>query len=87
MSHHRFEQMWILWHFTDNAKMDSCSGRLFKIQLVLDYFLHKFQKIYKPKQQLSLDERMHVHMQPVKIPDIAYLFRWCARVTLAVYAI
>nr|XP_012146326.1 PREDICTED: piggyBac transposable element-derived protein 4-like [Megachile rotundata] len=58
MSRHRFEQIWTFWHFNDNTKMDSRSGRLFKIQPVLDYFLHKFRTIYKPKQQLSLDEGM-----------------------------
>uniref|UniRef100_G1Q6F5 PiggyBac transposable element-derived protein domain-containing protein n=1 Tax=Myotis lucifugus TaxID=59463 RepID=G1Q6F5_MYOLU len=58
MSLHRFEQIWTFWHFNDNAKMDSRSERLFKSQPVLDYFLHKFRTIYKPKQQLSLDEGM-----------------------------
>ncbi|XP_013775229.1 piggyBac transposable element-derived protein 4-like [Limulus polyphemus] len=36
--------------------MDKSSGRLFKIQPVLDYFLIKFRTVYKPKQQLTLDE-------------------------------
>lgn len=56
MSHHRFEQIWTFWHFNGNTKMDSCWGKLF--HTVLNYFLHKFRTIYKPKQQLSLDERM-----------------------------
>lgn len=59
ISRHRFQQIWTtFWHFNDNSKMDICSGRLFKIQPVLDYFLNKFRTIYKPKQQLSLDEEM-----------------------------
>jgi hypothetical protein len=58
MSRNRFQQIWTFWHFNDNTTMDNSSERLFKIQPVLDYFLHKFRTIYRPKQQLSLDEGM-----------------------------
>ncbi|XP_014479203.1 PREDICTED: piggyBac transposable element-derived protein 4-like isoform X2 [Dinoponera quadriceps] len=56
MSRNRFEQIWKFWHFNDNSKMDQSSSRLFKIQPVLEYLVQKFNTVYKPKQQLSLDE-------------------------------
>ena len=34
------------------------TNRLFKIQLLLDFFLERFQTIHKTNQQLSLDEAM-----------------------------
>ena len=38
--------------------MNFCNNQLFKIQPLLDFFLERFQTIYKPNQQLSLDEAM-----------------------------
>ncbi|XP_076160840.1 piggyBac transposable element-derived protein 4 isoform X2 [Ptiloglossa arizonensis] len=58
MSRNRFQQIWTFWHFNDNEKMDKSSSRLFKIQPVLEYFVNKFKTVYKPKQQLSLEEGM-----------------------------
>uniref|UniRef100_A0A0N5C6W1 DDE_Tnp_1_7 domain-containing protein n=1 Tax=Strongyloides papillosus TaxID=174720 RepID=A0A0N5C6W1_STREA len=58
MSRNRFEQIWTFWHFNNNEEMTNSSSRLFKIQPVLEYFVHKFNTVYKPKQNLSLDEGM-----------------------------
>ena len=41
INHHRFDQIWIYWHFNNNYKMDSCLGRCFKIQPVLDFLQKK----------------------------------------------
>ncbi|PNF16120.1 hypothetical protein B7P43_G03265 [Cryptotermes secundus] len=56
MSRKRFEQ--ILWclHFNDNELQPQSTSRLFKIQPLLNFFVQKFQIVYKPNQQLSLDE-------------------------------
>nr|XP_042140340.1 uncharacterized protein LOC121832207 isoform X1 [Peromyscus maniculatus bairdii] len=94
-SHHRFEQIWTFWHFNDNTKMDSHSGKLSKIQPVLDYFFHKFRTIYKPKQQLSLDEGMSPWRGRLKFPTynlveitiMVDLFGWCVGVTPALSVI
>ncbi|XP_059531352.1 piggyBac transposable element-derived protein 4-like isoform X1 [Myotis daubentonii] len=58
MTRNRFEQIWTYWHFNDNANLTKSSSRLFKIQSVLDHFISKFQTIYKPMRELSLDEGM-----------------------------
>lgn len=97
INHQRFEQIWIFWHFNDNDKndiMDSCLGRHFKIQPVLN-FLQEIQTIYKPKQQLSLVKgmiswRRHLkcHMyNTTKRTNMVYFFRQCVSVTLAVSAV
>ena len=57
MSRDRFRQIWKSWHFCDNLTLiNANNGRLAKIQPVLDYFIPKFLNVYKPRQQLSLDE-------------------------------
>ena len=58
MSHKRFEQIWWCLHFNNNELLQQSTNRLFKIQPLLDFFLERFQTIYKPNQQLSLDEAM-----------------------------
>jgi hypothetical protein len=56
MSCKRFEQIWWCLHFNDNELQPQSGNRLFKIQPLLDFFFEKFQTVYKPTQQLSLDE-------------------------------
>ncbi|PNF38061.1 hypothetical protein B7P43_G00355 [Cryptotermes secundus] len=56
MSCKRFEQIWWCLHFNNNELQPQSTGRLFKIQPLLDFFVEKFQTVYKPEQQLSLDE-------------------------------
>ena len=58
MSRNRFEQIWWCLHFNNNELLQQSTNRLFKIQPLLDIFLERFQTIYKPNQQLSLDEAM-----------------------------
>ncbi|XP_015436031.1 PREDICTED: piggyBac transposable element-derived protein 4-like [Dufourea novaeangliae] len=56
MSRSRFRQIWRTWHFCNNENMNETSERLFKISPILDYFVSKFNTVYKPQQELSLDE-------------------------------
>ncbi|XP_053960478.1 piggyBac transposable element-derived protein 4-like [Anastrepha ludens] len=56
MSRDRFRQIWKAWHFNNNENTTGASDRLIKVRPIIDYFQPKFMKIYKPKQQLSLDE-------------------------------
>ncbi|PNF23122.1 hypothetical protein B7P43_G06682, partial [Cryptotermes secundus] len=56
MSRKRFEQIWWCLHFNDNELQPQSTSRLFKIQPLLNFFVQKFQTVYKPNQQLSLDE-------------------------------
>uniref|UniRef100_A0ABF7PQ92 piggyBat transposase n=1 Tax=Myotis lucifugus TaxID=59463 RepID=A0ABF7PQ92_MYOLU len=56
MTRDRFRQIWKAWHFNNNADIVNESDRLCKVRPVLDYFVPKFINIYKPHQQLSLDE-------------------------------
>jgi hypothetical protein len=56
MSCKRFEQIWWCLHFNDNELQQQSGNRLFKFQPLLDFVLEKFQIVYKPTQQLSLDK-------------------------------
>ena len=56
MSRNRFVQIMQSWHFCNNDNIPHESHRLAKIQPVIDYFRRKFNDVYKPCQQLSLDE-------------------------------
>jgi hypothetical protein len=58
MSRNTFEKIWWCLHFNNNALQEQSPNRFFKIQPSLDFFLEKFQTVYKPNQQLSLDESM-----------------------------
>ncbi|CAK9820225.1 PiggyBac transposable element-derived protein 4 [Anthophora quadrimaculata] len=55
MSRNRFMQIWRMWHFCNNDILHDKSDRLFKIREVLNYIQDKFQTVYTPKQELSLD--------------------------------
>ncbi|GBO06914.1 PiggyBac transposable element-derived protein 4 [Araneus ventricosus] len=56
MSRNRFLQIMQSWHFCNNNDISPNSHRLVKVQPVIDYFKEKFNNVYKPDQQLSLDE-------------------------------
>ncbi|XP_046831401.1 piggyBac transposable element-derived protein 5-like [Vespa crabro] len=58
MGLNRFMQIWRMWHFCNNDLLHDKSDRLFKIREVLNYIQQKFETVYTPKQQLSLDECM-----------------------------
>ncbi|XP_017762629.1 PREDICTED: piggyBac transposable element-derived protein 4-like [Eufriesea mexicana] len=53
MQRNRFRQLWKYWHFSNN---EYCQERLDKIKPVYTNQVEKFQKIYKPEKELSLDE-------------------------------
>lgn len=56
MGRNRFLQIMQSWHFCNNDNISPNSHRLTKIQPVVDYLKKKFNDVYKPYQQLSLDE-------------------------------
>ncbi|XP_025160017.1 piggyBac transposable element-derived protein 5-like [Harpegnathos saltator] len=56
MSRNRFMQIWRMWHFCNNDLLYDKTDKLFKIREVLNYVQNKFQTVYTPKQELSLDE-------------------------------
>jgi hypothetical protein len=58
MSRNKFEQILTFLHFCDKSKITPDMGRIYKVKPLLDCLLSKFQSLYKPKQQLSLDEGM-----------------------------
>ncbi|CAK9809258.1 PiggyBac transposable element-derived protein 4 [Anthophora quadrimaculata] len=56
MSRNRFMQIWRMWYFCNNDLLYDKTDKLFKIREVLSYVQNKFQTVYTPKQELSLDE-------------------------------
>jgi hypothetical protein len=80
MSHKKFEQIWWYLHFNNNELQPPSTSRLFKIEPLLDFFIQKFQTVYMPNQQLSLDEsvipwRVRLRMRtynPGKLTSMAY---------------
>ncbi|XP_017762744.1 PREDICTED: piggyBac transposable element-derived protein 4-like [Eufriesea mexicana] len=56
MSRNRFVQIMQSWHFCNNDNIPHNAHRLAKIQPVIHYLQRKFNDVYKPSQQLSLDE-------------------------------
>jgi hypothetical protein len=56
MSSKRFEKIWWCLNFNNNELQPQSTSRIFKIQPLLDFSVQKFQTVYKPKQQLALDE-------------------------------
>ncbi|XP_046145451.1 piggyBac transposable element-derived protein 4-like [Osmia bicornis bicornis] len=56
MSRNRFLQIMQSWHLCNNDNISPNSHRLAKVQPVVDYLKQKFNDVYKPDQQLSLDE-------------------------------
>ncbi|CAD1479324.1 unnamed protein product [Heterotrigona itama] len=78
------------WHFCNNDNIPHNTHRLAKIQPVIDYLQRKFNDIYKPNRQLSLDEciipwrgRLSINTyNPVKITKYVILVRMlCEAVT------
>jgi hypothetical protein len=57
ISRNRFEAIWQAWHF-NNSQLKTDSSRLFKIETIYEYLLHKFRSMYSAEQELSLDEGM-----------------------------
>ena len=55
MTRRRFQQIMTFLHFNDNSGTPLPTDRISKVKPLLDYFLPKFQSIYIPKQELSLE--------------------------------
>ena len=58
MTRRRFEQIMTFLHFNNNSQTSIPANRISKLRTLSDYFLPKFQSIYIPKQELSLDDAM-----------------------------
>lgn len=58
MSRDRFRQIWYSWHFSNNQNDHNERDRLQKIRHIISYFSTKFENVYKPQRELSLDESM-----------------------------
>ena len=57
MAHDRFEVLLRFWHFDNNE--DAVEGdRLHKIRQLCDAILSRFQDVYHPSKELSIDESM-----------------------------
>nr|XP_012147783.1 PREDICTED: piggyBac transposable element-derived protein 4-like [Megachile rotundata] len=90
MSRNRFMQIMQSWHFCNNNNIPRNSHRLVKVQPVIDYLKEKFNNVYTPLQQLSLDEcviswrgRLSIRTyNPAKITKYGILVRMlCEAVT------
>lgn len=58
MKRDRFLQILTFIHFNNNEDIRENTDRLVKVQFLINYFSEKFVNIYKPDQNLSLDEAM-----------------------------
>ena len=58
MMRKRFKQIMTFLHFNDNSEAPLPADRFSKVKPLLNYFLPKFQSIYIPKQEPSLEEAM-----------------------------
>lgn len=70
MSRNRFYQILRYLRFSNNENVPDNVGLLFKVQKIIDYFSERLKNMYKPSQNISLDEGM--------IP-------WCGRLNFHVY--
>ncbi|MGL5708395.1 MAG: transposase, partial [Aeromonas sp.] len=58
MKRDRFLQILTFLHFNNNEDIGENADRLVKVQFLINYFSIKFANVYKPEQNLSLDEAM-----------------------------
>ncbi|XP_058124175.1 piggyBac transposable element-derived protein 4 isoform X2 [Anopheles coustani] len=57
MTRNRFEQILRFFHIADDTQsMDGANKELWIVKPLMDHFIPKFQSIYAPKQQLSMNE-------------------------------
>jgi len=68
MSRNRWEQIWNFWHFGDNLLVQNTDDSLYNVRPVLQHLTQRFQTVYKPAQELSLDEAMIPWRGRLKIP-------------------
>ncbi|XP_048511375.1 uncharacterized protein LOC125500990 [Athalia rosae] len=87
MSRNRLLQIMQSWHFCHNNDIPPNSQRLTKMQPVIEYSKEKFNNVYKPDQQLSLDEcsnpwrsrLTNKTYNPAKITRYGKLFGCCLK--------
>ena len=59
MSRNRFEIILSYLHFNDNEKRSPmCDDPLYKVRPIIDHFVAKFQEMYNPHENISIDEGM-----------------------------
>ena len=61
MSRERFQSILEFIHFNDNSRYDVNNpnrDKLFKIRPVVTYFVTKFQTVYSPDREVSIDEEL-----------------------------
>ena len=58
MSYRRFTQINAFFHAFDNNSLSKLNNedRLIKVRPLIDFFLRKFNEVYTPDKQLSVDE-------------------------------
>jgi len=64
MSRNRYQLITKFLHFADNTNWnpkDEQRDRLYKIRPVLRYLVDKFQKVYVPSKNISIDEQLLLH--------------------------
>ncbi|XP_066932795.1 piggyBac transposable element-derived protein 5-like [Clytia hemisphaerica] len=64
MSRNRYQLIAKFIHFNDNSKYDSKDpkrDRLYKVRPLLDYLVAKFQELYLPSRDISIDEQLLLH--------------------------
>ena len=69
MSRNRYQLICKFLHFADNRRFDPQDpnrDRLFKIKPLLNYLVAKFQEVYYPSQNVSIDEQLLLHKGNLK---------------------
>ncbi|CAL1299320.1 unnamed protein product [Larinioides sclopetarius] len=84
MTRNRFRQ--ILWflHFPDNPEVEKDPTKLSKIETVANYFLNKFNSVYKPEQELFVDEAVipyHGHLS-LRVSDPSEIAKYGIHATV-----
>lgn len=57
MSRNRFELLLLLWHFSDNHQCPP-GDRVYKIQVLIDKLVYKFQEVFTPGSTFCIDESL-----------------------------
>ena len=68
MRRNRFTQILQSIHLSNNEEMPENAIQNFKVDLMLNYILDKFGKVYKPKQNLSLNDAKIPYRRTLKVP-------------------
>jgi len=60
MSRDRYQLILKFLHFSDNEQIDK-EDRLYKVRPICEYLVHRFQAIYTPEKEISIDEQLMLH--------------------------